>query len=345
MSPTHADTGFDPTARAYLIKGEDEALILEARDRLFDAMADQLNVPRSSFIEDMTPDPDEQDRLARAAEIAFACATPAFLTPRRVVLVRDAGKLNAESAQPLIDYLSEPLDTTVLVLAAGGGAVPVKLANAVKKVGVVIDASPPKPKDRAPFIQAHLDDTNLKASAAVVRHMADHLGEDVGRIGALVESLVSAYDDGHTLSIEDVDAFLGHSGGIPPWDLTDPIDAGHIDDALVQLHRMLEGGARHPLVVMATLSSHFVNMLRLDGSGARTEGDAAQLLGIAPFRAKKAMQQGARLGFDTVADAVELLHQADLDLKGVSELPDELILEVLVARLCRLSRSRPARAR
>ncbi len=50
------------------------------------------------------------------------------------------------------------------------------------------------------------------------------------------------------------------------------------------------------------------------------------------------------MGSGPVHEAIQLLAQADLDLRGQRELPEEAVLEVLVARLCRLSGSRgPAR--
>jgi DNA polymerase-3 subunit delta len=68
------------------------------------------------------------------------------------------------------------------------------------------------------------------------------------------------------------------------------------------------------------------------------------VLGIAKgkstFPARKAMQQGRRLGTAGVSRAVGLLAQADLDLRGARAWPDELVLEVLVARLSRLKRTR-----
>jgi DNA polymerase-3 subunit delta len=102
-------------------------------------------------------------------------------------------------------------------------------------------------------------------------------------------------------------------------------------------------GGRHPLQVMATLHGHVGAMLRLDGLGRLSDAEAGRLLGMHPFRAGKLVGQAARLGSGGVARAVELLAQADLDLRGLKAWPPELVLEVVVARLSRLAgRSRPA---
>ena len=80
---------------------------------------------------------------------------------------------------------------------------------------------------------------------------------------------------------------------VAPWDFTDAIDAGGTEKALVLLHRLLEGGDRHPLVVLAILHRHVQSLLRVDGPAIQTEAQAAEAMGIAPgrstFPAKKAL--------------------------------------------------------
>jgi len=65
------------------------------------------------------------------------------------------------------------------------------------------------------------------------------------------------------------------------------------------------------------------------------------VLGIKPgFPARKALDQYRKLGNSGVVRAIALLAQADLDLRGAKEWPDELVMEVLVARLSRLGSGR-----
>jgi DNA polymerase-3 subunit delta len=65
------------------------------------------------------------------------------------------------------------------------------------------------------------------------------------------------------------------------------------------------------------------------------------VLGIKPgFPARKAFDQYRKLGGGNVGRAIGLLAQADLDLRGAKEWPEELVMEVLVARLPRLVGSR-----
>ena len=128
-----------------------------------------------------------------------------------------------------------------------------------------------------------------------------------------------------------------------------PSTGGDAAGALAALRRMLSAGGRAAPEILAVLPRHVSSLLRLDGADVTGPEDAATLLGIrSPFVAKKVLAQSRRLGGDRIAQAVSLLADADLDVKGRSGLPSDLVLEVLVARLSRLSRarvpSRPARS-
>ena len=105
---------------------------------------------------------------------------------------------------------------------------------------------------------------------------------------------------------------------------------------------MLDAGGLAPVQVLATLHGHFANMLALDGDDVIGERDAAAVLGAAPFVAKKALEQSRRLGSARIAEAINLIAAADLDVRGASGLQAELVVEILVARLAR--QTRPALA-
>ena len=63
------------------------------------------------------------------------------------------------------------------------------------------------------------------------------------------------------------------------------------------------------------------------------------------FVGKKALEQSRRLGSARIGQAIELLADADLDVKGATGLPPELVVEILVARLSRQTRQTPPAGR
>ncbi len=320
---------------AYLVRGDDPSLLADAVHELVTSVVGDDDP--SLAVEDMTlADADGPG----VAGVLDACLTPPFLTDRRVVVAREAGALGSDAAARLVEYLAAPLDTSVLVLVGGGGTVPQKLVAQVKAVGQLVDANLPRTsRDRTSWLVEHLHDAPVSLDAAAGRLLGDHLGEDLSRLPGILRSLEAAYGPGARLGPADVEPFLGEAGAVAPWELTDAVDRGDYEAALVALHRLLDAGDRHPLVVLSTLHRHFAAMLRLDGSGARTDAEAAEMLGLkSAFPAKKALAQSRRLGPARLRRAIALLAEADLDLRGAKAWPPELVTEVLVARLCQLSK-------
>jgi DNA polymerase III subunit delta len=256
------------------------------------------------------------------------------------VVLRDVGRFRTEEVAPLVAYLQDPMPTTVLVLVAGGGQIPTKLVDAVKKVGKVHDTGAGTGKARAQWVTDAVKRAPVNLDAKAKAMLADHLGEDVGRLGTLLDALAAAYGEGAGVSADQLEPFLGAAGSVAPWDLTDAIDKGDTEAALVQLHRLTDAGERHPLVILASLHRHYTAMLKLDGANVRTDAEAAAITGTGPYPAKKALAQSRRIGSAGVARAITLLAEADLDLRGARAWPDELILEVLVARLSKLGGTR-----
>ncbi|MBA3653329.1 MAG: DNA polymerase III subunit delta [Actinobacteria bacterium] len=316
-----------PAVPVHLVKGEDPSLVQDALSRIIHELAGD----DAFAIEDVS---DAPEPVAAAVD---ACRTLPFLADQRIVVLRDVGRFRTEELVSLSEYLDDPSPTAVLVLAAGGGQTSQKLTAAVRKVGHVTDVTVPAGKGRATWIADQLKGARVKLERAAADQLSTHLGEDTGRLPGLLAMLAAAYGDGAKLGVEEIEPFLGDAGGVAPWDLTDAIDSGATELAINQLHRMVAGGERHPLVVMATLHRHYASMLRLDGSGVTNENEAAALLGAKPYPAKKALNQSRRLGRAALGRAIELLAAADLDLRGASAWPEELVLEVLVARLSRLA--------
>jgi len=346
------------TVPVYLVKGSDDVLRGEALTKLLDELVGtedrslvldefDLDVLDVAGAEGLSGPQLDQAKLAVA--IGGAQTLP-FLTERRIVVVRRAARFTkAAEITALTAYLDDPLPTTVLVVVWEGSSkagttfakLPPTLTKAVTAAGGEVVDADPQGKNLGGWVADQFKDAGLDVDPRVRDQVASSLGEDAGALIGLIERLKGAFTPGSRLTSADVEPFLGPAGGVPPWELTDAIDGGDVPTALEKLRRMMGGGDRHPLAIMATLQSHYVRMLRLDGSGVRGEKEAAQLLGLkgSTFPAKKALNQGRRLGGPGIRRAVRLLAAADLDLKGDSAWPGDLVMEVLVARLTRLSRS------
>lgn len=326
-------TGHPTDSPIYLVRGDDPSLVRDAVVALIDELV--AGRDRGLTVEDIDGDDYE------LATVIDAAQTPPLLSDRRVIVAREAGRFgSADALAPLVAYLTDPLPTTRLVMVWGSGRIPKSLADAVSRAGGTdVETSPGR--DQRRWVTEQLNESGLRLDGDARLLIASMLGEDIARLRGILETLASTFGPGARLGEADIAPYLGEGGALAPWELTDAIDRGDIPVALDRLHRRIDAGGWHALQVMATLHNHFGRMLGLDGANVANERAAAELLGMDPrrstFPARKALQQARRLGHGRITRAIQLLAQADLDLRGAKDWPDELVLEVLVARLAALA--------
>ena len=330
----------------HLVKGSDEVLLAQGARDLVDRLVGDAD--RTEVLSEFHGDDYAM------GDVLIAVSTVSMFGSR-VVVARNASRFNSDDLAPLLAYLQDPAPDAVLVVVwdkpvtpgARANAVPKKLTDAVKGAGgEVHDCGLPGGKGRGMWADEQMDAATVRLSPRARRLVVERLGDDLSRLGGILTVLDATFGDA-TVDPEDVEPYLGDAGAVPPWDLTDAIDAGDVPLAVTNLQRMLAGGARHPLQLMVTLQTHVERMLRLDGSGVRDDRAAASLLGMkgSTFPAKKAMEQGRRLGGAKIARATVLLAAADADLRGRSAQDSQAVVEKLVARLAALSSSAGRRRR
>ena len=344
-----------------LVQGTDPSL----RDREVQRVIDELlaGVDRSIALDDHTIESrrrggggdaeqsvEEADDIGTGASLELptfaavvnAIQSPPFMTDCRVVVVREIGNLTGEQGKWLAEWIADPLEGVHLVLVTGGGRVPMALDKACKASATVAG---PAGEQTATALASAAKEARLKLSADASARIATHLGDDAGRVPELVELLRATYGANAVLDVDAVEAYLGELGTAGRFDLTNAIDRGELGTALEVLHRLLTATSAaqpkplHPMQVMASLVFHYQRLLRLDDPAITTKEQAAEVLGMkSAGGARFPLEAARRLGSDGLREALGLLAQAELDLRGQSGLDERTAIDVLVARLAALSR-------
>lgn len=322
----------------FLVLGSDPRLVSARLTDLVDELVgerDRTTTYESFDLEGVSAD----DRTAVVANAVSAAQTQSLFQDVKVVVLRELGEATVDQMSPLLAYLPVAEDSTQLVLTSTSKLAK-SVTDALKNAGAtVFDTNPPSRKNEVyDWFDETLKEAGLTIEASAVAKMVDWLGEDRARLPSLIEVLSSTYGTSKKLSMADVEPFLGEKGSVLPWDLTDAIDKGDAAVALAMLRRMVRSGEYHPLQVMSLLHNHYTKLLRLDGPTIGSVADAKTLIGSkSDFQARKYMDVSRRMGSRNVSAAVQLLARADVDLRGGRDLEEELTMEILVARLCRLS--------
>lgn len=321
----------------YLITGSDVRLISA---RLTDLIAqligdgDRNTMLLSHDLELLGAD-DRDEEIARAM---IGAQTGSLFGGERVVVLRGIGEATVNQLKPLVAYLAQPLEETQLVLT-GTGKLAKSVTDALKQAGATtISTSPPSRfNELSMWFQEQLTEGGLKVDSGALKMLIDWLGQDQARLPSIIEVLISTYGTSKKLTVDEIEPFLGQEGSVMPWDLTDAIDLSHSPKAIAMLRRMMRSGDSHPMQVMAMLHNHYVKLLKLDGPEVRTASEAMTIIGVkSEFQGKKYLETYRRLGASNISTALQLLARADIDLRGGKDLEEELVMEILVARLSRM---------
>lgn len=319
------------------VLGDDARLVSARLTKLITELVGDQSRAGSLESHDLA-DQTAEGREAAVGSVVSALQTESLFAERRVVVLRAIDEATLETLAPLLAALPAAVDSADLIVTSTG-RLPKTLTDALSEAGATrIDTKAPTSKrDLVTWATSQFVEAGLKVEAAAVAEAVTWLGQDRARLPSLISVLLSTYGTSRKLGADEVRPFLGEQGGVAPWDLTDAIDTGRMADALHMLRRMVRGGEFHPLQVMSVLHNHYTRLLRLDGAEATAPADVMGLIGVkSEFQARKYLDASQRLGSRSVRAAIVLLADADRDLRGGRDLDEELVLEILVARLARL---------
>jgi DNA polymerase III subunit delta len=296
----------------YLLEGDDEfakAALATQFAGLVDEELRPFNVERIHAGELTTA-----DRLAAGvASLVTACRTLPMMSPRRVVVVLQAGTLLVparESAaatralEELEELFTRPEPTTTLVLVTSAGIdrrsrifrLLTREATCVE-CGVAVQ----DPEGAGRFVKAQVAAAGASIDPLAARLLVERGGLDVNRLRTEVERLLLYAHGQKSITSEDVRQLVGPPGLQDPWAMANAIEARDAGAALRQLALMLDAG---------DASERILGQL---GWLVRTKFPT-----LAPGQ---------------VSSAVEALFRTDLDLKRSAGEP-RVLLERLVVELC-----------
>lgn len=313
----------------YAIFGDEAYLMRLARESVRTAV---LGPDADSMAETVFPGDS-----ARPVQVFDEARTLPFLAPRRLVVVENAEDFVSKYRKELETYAEHPARTGSIVLLVKSWPSNTRLAKIVEEKGLAIDCRAPREAEIPSFL-ANLAQARykLKLPNDAGRLLLDLVGPEVGVLAAEIDKLATYVGKAPTITADDV-AKMVDSGRVQEiWKALDALTVGKLPEALAILDKLLEAN-EPPIKILAGISIsllkvHHAGMLRVRKVSAP---EAAREAGIQGFLVEKMVQQHSHLGPSRTAKLPHLLLQADLDLKGYSQLPPRAILERLFVTLGR----------
>jgi DNA polymerase-3 subunit delta len=262
---------------------------------------------------------------------------PVF-SPRRMVVVKDFHAVSASESDQLLDYLSDPVPETILVLTADKIDKRRKFFQAFAKKGALVEFKPLYDNQIPAFVSDLVRTSGRRLTEDAMTLFCRRVGSNLQEIQGELSKLFAYLGDRNLADVEDVRAIVSDVRTDSVFDLANALGKKQTAEALRLLGRLIEDGIA-PLMILAMMVRHFRQLwktrLLLDGGVGKKE--LASKLGINPFFVDGLISQSRQLPLNSYEESFELFLAADLKLKSSGGEP-RAILEGLIMTLSGVKR-------
>jgi len=199
---------------------------------------------------------------AELAEVMDDLRTLPFLSPRRLVVVKQADEFIKRYRRELEEYLESPCATGVLLLMAESFAANTRLAKRAVQIGEVLSCGPLKGRELGRFLTDYAQNSyqlRLEQNAAelLIALAGDEAGRLAGEIDKLATYIKGPDSKRNTIRCEDVQELVGNNRQLSVFNVIDAMTASNKATALSRLDRMLAQDRNAQYQAVGAFAWHF----------------------------------------------------------------------------------------
>ena len=312
----------------YLVHGDEEY----EREALVASMIEAL-VPAQT--RDFNLDVLRAERLEVLDFFQFYETYP-MMAESRLIVLRDAEALAADQCRGLERVFAAPVETSQLLVVGRKVDMRRKFFRELSRKGRALEFKPPYDNQVPQWIQRYAKRQGVQIELAAIQLLSQYVGAKPRELVSEIEKLVSFVGVGQPVTASAVEQVAGITHGASVFDLADALGKGQGKLAQKLMQKFL-GQGEEPTRAVAMITRHFQLLLKakvLMGKSLPRDKMAAEL-GIAPFFLPGYLEQAQRRSASWLWVCLSALREADWRLKSQGRRQEHLVLELLVAKLCR----------
>jgi DNA polymerase-3 subunit delta len=273
---------------------------------------------------------DVQHAIAAAEQLPM-------MASRRVVQIKDFGKLRESDEEALMRYVTRPVESSVMIFIADDLDKRRKLSKTLLDVCAAIEFAPLSDTELAEWAKKRLKELKAQTDERTLHQIVALVGSDVRTLSNELEKLATAALGSGLISMEMVDTLVGRSRELSNFELADHLIARNRQRALQTLQRLLDDGAE-PVMLIGLIGSNYRRLAlakELMSKGAANQ-DVYRQVGIFGRR-EEFLATARRADARALSRSIERIAAADLAIKtslsGGGAQGSRLQLELLICEL------------
>ena len=277
---------------------------------------------------------------AQWADVLEELATQPMFGGKRLVVVQQADAFVTQYRALLEEYASRPRSTGVLVLDVHTWPATTRLYKMLDAGGLQIDCRPLRPAEVPGWVAGWArQEHGIRLTSAAASALVEMIGPELGLLDQELAKLAVSAGRGGTVDVDLVRQMAAWRARTA-WDMLDAALEGDLATALAELDRLLLAG-ESPVGILGQVGASLRRLAAATSAVLAAEAagrklalrDALRSAGVNPYYLEKTERQLRRLGRQRGQALLGWLLEADLALKGASQLAPRIVLETLLVRL------------
>ena len=263
--------------------------------------------------------------------VAIAEQLP-MMSDRRVVRVRNFGKLKEADEDVLLKYLDRPVETSVVIFAADDLDKRKKLAKSLMAVAA-FEFQPLKTNELQSWVKSYLKELKVEIEPQAGHRILEMVRSDLHTLTNELNKLAAASLPSGRITLALVDQLISRSREHLNWELSDQILAGNRRAALKTLRDLLDDGVE-PVLLIGLIAGTYRRMAlakALLSQGAAPAKIFSEVR-MPPFKQGAYLSMLNKIDSGVVAQRMQRIAEADLAIKTSKATP-RMQVEMLVCEL------------
>jgi DNA polymerase-3 subunit delta len=312
---------------SYLLAGEDEFMKEKALTKIvvkaLPEDADVLN--RSVFY----------GNSATSEEISSALFSIPMMASKKVVIIREAHRLDASAKDAVLKYLSNQAESTCLILLIPKTDLEKGVFNTVSRMVKVYQFPRLTRSESSQFVLSYLRKHEMGITDEARELLLESVGSETTRLVSELDKLISYKGRKECIDKHDIERLVDFGRLQSIFKLQDFVGRREVRSALLVIDQLLAWNER-PMRILASLGTFYLTLLRLKQEPNDAElGAKASRLRLSRFYLRKCAVHLSNFSEKQLISALALTNRKELEIKeGAACLRP--LLTTYISQLCSL---------
>ena len=247
----------------------------------------------------------------------------------------DKGK----DSDPFINYLSNPLPSTILVFCFKYKMLDKrsKAYKSIEKSGVVFESKKIHDSKLTEWIEKYIVSRKYKIAPAAAKLMADYLGNDLSKVVNEIDKLTITLSEGTTIDASHIEKNIGISKDFNIFELQNALGRKDVIKSTQIVNYFRANPKSNPFVLtIFNLFSYFSKVMLYHTLADKSQGNVASKLKVNPYFVREYETAARNYSINKTAFIISHLREYDLKSKGFNntstsdgDLLRELVFKIL----------------